>query len=568
MEKRKYPFWKEAVGYIIYPSSFKDSNDDGIGDLKGIASKLDYLKDLGVNLIWICPIFASPMDDNGYDVSDYFSINPRYGTMEDFDELLKKAHSLGIRVLLDFVLNHTSDEHPWFKKALADPGSPERKYYFFRKGKMVNGRLCPPNNWKGFFSESVWTRVEGSDDFYFHIFSKKMPDVDWSNPELRERYYEIGRFWLDKGVDGFRLDAVAHLAKDLSFEDSSLPSDENGLVYDTDRFSNRKELFAYLSLLKKNLFSKYECCTVGEAGGCITPEQSLKMSDRENGSINLVFNFDTCWENGAYGSIGRDQSSIKTNVLGLKRNFMRWYSICHDHADMPIYWNNHDHPRCLSQYGSTKYRKESAKMLVTAMLFLYGTMFIHYGDEIGMSNVEFDKPEQFFFDVSAKNEVASLRSNGWKDEEITKYLNRCSRVNGRGLMQWDKGINGGFSSKTSFCPPSKNYLDGVNVADESIDDDSILNFFKKAIALRKIDYINRQVNEGKLSWFDEKNPDVFAYTHEGERKLMVICNFRDKEITFKSPQIKEVLLSNYQEPKYGKKAYSLRPFECIMGYIE
>ena len=229
----KTHWWRNAVGYIVYPQSFQDSNGDGIGDIPGIISRLDYLRDLGVNLLWICPIFASPMDDNGYDVSDYYAINPAYGTMDDFKRLLSEAHQRGIRIAIDFVMNHTSDEHPWFRKALADPDSEERGFYYIRKGKVVDGKLLPPNNWKGFFATSVWERIPGTDEFYLHIFSRKMPDVNWENPKLREKYYEIARFYLDMGVDGFRLDALAHLGKDQSFSDSDFPVDENGLAFDT-----------------------------------------------------------------------------------------------------------------------------------------------------------------------------------------------------------------------------------------------------------------------------------------------------------------------------------------------
>ena len=506
-------WWKNAVGYIIYPESFKDSNGDGVGDLKGITSKLDYLQQLGVNLLWICPIFKSPMDDNGYDVSDYYQINPEYGTNADFDELLKSAHAHGIHILLDFVLNHTSDQHPWFQKALSDPNSEERGYYFFRKGRKVNGKLLPPTNWKGFFATSAWEQVPGSEDFYLHIFSKSMPDVNWSNPKLRDQYYAIARYYLDKGVDGFRLDAVAHLAKDLSFEDSKQPADQNGLVYDTSKFSNRPELFDYLHLLKDNVFSHYDCLTVGEAGGCISPEQSLLMADRRSGSINMVFNFDTVWDNGAYGSIDKSDEQIKTDVISLKDNFMRWYNICHKKADMPVYWCNHDHPRVLSQYGSIAYRNESAKMLLTTLLFLYGTPFIYNGDEIGMSNVNYPSLEDFSHDVGNVNSIKELRASGYPDEQILHYLNRVSRINARTPMQWDDSAFAGFSTKGSINKVNDNYQDGINVLDEMKDPYSILNFYQYAIGIRKDPIINESVLYGELSLVDHNHPDVFAYLH-------------------------------------------------------
>jgi oligo-1,6-glucosidase len=564
MEKLE-TWWKNAVGYIIYPESFKDSNGDGIGDLNGITSKLDYLKDLGVNLLWICPIFKSPMDDNGYDVSDYYQINPEYGTNADFDNLIKQAHARGIHILIDFVLNHTSDQHAWFQKALKDPSSEERDYYFFRKGKKVGDKLLPPTNWKGFFATSAWEQVPGSDDFYMHIFGKSMPDVNWANPKLREQYYAIARYYLDHGVDGFRLDAVAHLAKDLSFEDSKEPADNNGLVYDTSKFSNRPELFDYLHLLKDNVFSHYDCLTVGEAGGNISPEQSLLMADRRNGSINMVFNFDTVWNNGAYGSIDKSDEQIKTDVISLKDNFMRWYGVCHKKADMPVYWCNHDHPRVLSQYGSIAYRNESAKMLLITLLFLYGTPFIYNGDEIGMSNVNYTSLDDFHHDVGNVNAIKELRGQGYPDEQILHYLNRVSRINARTPMQWDDSANAGFSSKGSINKVNDNYQDGVNVLDEMKDPYSILNFFQYAIGIRKDPIINDQVLYGELSLVDHNHPDVFAYMHDGAEKIMVISNFRPYQVYFTFYyDIKDILLHNYEGVIISDHVFTLRPFESFL----
>ncbi len=558
------PFYDKSVGYIIYPETFKDGNGDGIGDLLGIVSKLDYLRDLGVNLIWICPIFSSPMDDNGYDVSDYWTVNPLYGNNEDLKVLLQEAHARGIRIVLDFVLNHTSSEHPWFKKALEDPNSEERSYYFFRKGKVVDGKLLPPNNWKGFFSQSVWKRVGDTDEFYLHIFSEKMPDVDWSNPKLRQKYYEISRHYLDLGVDGFRLDAVAHLAKDLSFEDSSLPCDENGLCYDTGRFSNRPELFDYLHEFKREVLSHYDCVTIGEVGGGITAERSLLFADRKDGCINMVFNFDTAWCNGAYGSIDKKDEEIQTDVLAMKHSLWHWYQTCHERADMPLYWCNHDHPRVLSQYGSEQYRDESAKALLTVLLFLYGTPFIYNGDEIGMSNVHYQKPEDFFRDVGNKNEVEVLRARGYGDEQITHYLNRCSRVNARTPMQWDDGENGGFSPCPKVNPINSNYRE-VNVQDQMSDPWSILNFAQYAIWKRRQDDINAAVIDGPLSFLDMGHPDVIAYMHEGEEKYVVIANMRPYQTYFTFYwQPKDVLLHNYEDVLLFNHVFTLRPFECFL----
>ena len=559
------PWWKASVGYILYPAAFADSNGDGVGDLPGVIAKLDYLQSLGIDLIWMNPIFKSPMDDNGYDVSSYYEIDPRFGNIEDFKRLLQEAHARGIRILIDFVLNHTSDEHPWFQKALKEPDSEERGYYFFAKGKKEGDVLLPPNNWKGFFSTSVWQRVEGTEDYYMHIFSSKMPDVNWANPALREKYYEIARFYLDLGVDGFRLDALAHLSKEETLSDSDKPSDENGLVYDPSRFSNREPVYGYLAEFKEKVLSHYDCLTIGEVGGGVSPEESLRYSDKENGSISMVFNFDTAWMNGAYGSIDKRDEEIFTDVIALKKAFLRWHEACKDKADLPFYWCNHDHPRVLSQYGDPRFRDESAKMLLTTLLFLPGTPFIYFGDEIGMSNVHYEKPEDFYSDVGNKNEVASLRSRGYSDEQITHYLNRCSRVNARTPMQWNRDKNAGFSTGTPINKVNDNYLQGVNVEQENANPWSILNFYRYAIAMRKRSEILEATLNGSFHILDMNHPDVFAYVREGNQKYVIISNFRPYQVYFSFWfNIEDVLLHNYGDVVINDHVFTLRPFETFL----
>lgn len=558
-------WWRNSIGYIIYPAAYKDANGDGIGDLKGIVEKLDYLRELGIDLLWICPIFASPMKDNGYDVSDYLHVNPLFGTDEDLLTLLHEAHLRGIRVLLDFAMNHTSDQHEWFVKAKEDPSSEERSYYIIRKGRRdEKGNLLPPNNWGSFFSTSAWEKMPNSEDeFYLHVFAPSMPDTDWSNPKLRERYYQIARHYVDLGVDGFRMDAISHLAKNPTFEDSPLKAGKEGYVLDPSEFSNRPELLGYLKEFREKGVNE-NTLLVGEVGGCVQPEQARLFSERGRGPINLVFNFDTVWNNGAYGSIDKKDDEIKTDVISLKNNFMRWYENAAT-CDLPLYWCNHDHPRVLSQYGSVKYRAESAKMLVTTLLFLYGTPFIYQGDEIGMSNVTYDKVDDFLNDEANVDALKSMRSEGRDEETILRFWRRTNRINARTPMQWDKTSYAGFSKAAPKVKVNDNYKEGVNVQEQMEDPYSILNYFQYAISFRKNAIYNDIVNNGKLEIVDYNHPDVLAYLHRGSSTIMVISNFRPYQTYFTfNYEIGDIVLHNYDGVLLKDHVFTLRPFECYL----
>lgn len=558
-------WWRNSIGYIIYPAAYKDANGDGIGDLKGIVEKLDYLRELGIDLLWICPIFASPMKDNGYDVSDYLHVNPLFGTDEDLSTLLREAHLRGIRVLLDFAMNHTSDQHEWFVKAKEDPWSEERSYYIIRKGRRdEKGNLLPPNNWGSFFSTSAWEKMPNSEDeFYLHVFAPSMPDTDWSNPKLRERYYQIARHYVDLGVDGFRMDAISHLAKNPTFEDSPLKAGKEGYVLDPGEFSNRPELLGYLKEFREKGVNE-NTLLVGEVGGCVQPEQARLFSERGRGPINLVFNFDTVWNNGAYGSIDKKDDEIKTDVISLKNNFMRWYENAAT-CDLPLYWCNHDHPRVLSQYGSVNYRAESAKMLVTTLLFLYGTPFIYQGDEIGMSNVTYDKAEDFLNDEANVDALKSMRSEGRDEETILRFWRRTNRINARTPMQWDKTSYAGFSKVAPKVKVNDNYKEGVNVQEQMEDPYSILNYFQYAISFRKNAIYNDIVNNGKLEIVDYNHPDVLAYLHRGSSTIMVVSNFRPYQTYFTfNYEIGDIVLHNYDGVLLKDHVFTLRPFECYL----
>lgn len=560
-------WWQKAIGYEIYPASFYDTNGDGIGDLPGIIAKLDYLQDLGVTLIWICPFFKSPRDDNGYDISDYYNVDPVFGKTSDMKLLLDEAHKRNIKVIFDFVLNHTSDEHPWFIESRSSENNPKRDFYIWKKGKTTaEGKPLPPNNWRGFFSDSAWAYDSQTDSYYMKIFSKKMPDLNWDNPSVRHAIFDVARFYLDLGVDGFRLDAIAHLARDTSYQDSMMKTESDGTVLDYKKFSNLPKMFDYLHEFKEQVLSKYDCVTIGEVGGGVSPIESLQYSGHENGAINMVFNFDTAWENGAYGSEGRSDEEIKTNVVGMKINFRRWFDACYQKSWMPLYWDNHDHPRVLSQYGSVKYRNESAKMLAMTLLFMYGTPFIFNGEEIGMSNVVYERLEEFK-DVSDQNFIKEGRNRFKSELDMAKYLQRTSRTNGHAPMQWDSSENAGFTTGKPWLKINPNYHE-VNVETQQADDNSILNFYKKAIKLRQKEEILNLVVATPFTLVNPEHKDVFAYLHENEKTtLLVISNFRDYAVEFSTPHlenIEEVFLSNYDNFEILDTTIILPPFGAIM----
>ena len=549
-------WYKETVGYEIYPYSFMDANGDGYGDLRGVIEKLDYLVKLGIGLIWLCPVFDSPLEDYGYDVSDFYQVNPLLGTNGDLEELIEQAHKRGIRVILDLVLNHVSAAHEWFKKALETPDGPYHDYFIFRKPVMKDGKKQPPNNWMGFFSESVWTYVPALDEYYFHLFSEHMPDLNWENPALREEMYRVARHYLDLGADGFRLDAVAHLSKDTSFADCP----GSGLVLDTSKFSNRERLFDYLAEFRHEVTDRYEdVLTVGEVGGEVSTEGAIRYADRKKGSLTMVFNFDTCWENGAFGSVMKKDEEIVTDVVNLKALFKKWYEQCHARCDMPLYWMNHDHPRVVSQYGSEKYHDRSAKMLATVLLFLYGTPFLYQGEELGMTNVDYTAAEDFRPDVGSWNFVKSHPEI--PRDVMLRFLRRTSRLNARTPMQWTGGRYAGFSAVPPYIRVNGNHT-VINAEAEDKDPASVLNHYRKAVALRKA--LNGIVVNGDLTFLEEKDPDLMIYAHRlGNEVLTVVANFREKERSVRIGAGQECLLSNVPyEPEGGE--LKVPAFGCFL----
>ena len=554
-------WWMSAVGYQIYPRTFYDSNNDGIGDLKGIIQKLDYIHDLGVNLIWIGPFYKSPMDDNGYDVSDFFDVDPVFGTLEDARELLSEAHKRDIKVVLDLVLNHTSDEHEWFMESRSSLNNPKRDYYIWQKGKVdKEGKLVPPNNWGSFFEGSAWNYDETTKEFYMKIFSNKMPDLNWNNPKLREEMYRVARYWLDLGVDGFRVDAIAHLARDLSFEDSTLPLNIHGVAPDWSKFSNRPELFTYINEFHDKVLSQYDCMTVGEVGGGARIESGLGYAAYDARAFNMAFNFDHCWETSQVLDPITNQMKNVTNVKHLKEIFNYWIEGMKNKGWLPQYWLNHDHPRVINQYGDPiHYHRESGSMLGMVLLTLPGTPFIYNGEEIGMTNVDYTDVNDFN-DVWVKNNVSKLLEHD-SMENVLDRLRRTSRDNARTPMQWSDEPYAGFSKSNPIQKVISNYVQ-INVKNQLLDEHSILKSYQKLIHLRRFSEYSDVLIFGQFKLVNELNEDVFAFDRWNEhKKVRIIANFRPYSVHYDQPDGK-IIYSNYErESSYG---HELKPFEALM----
>lgn len=562
MKQEKW--WKSAVGYQIYPRSFCDSNNDGVGDLKGIISKLDYLEELGVNLLWISPFYKSPMDDNGYDVSDFYQVDPLFGTIDDAKELIKKAHQKDIKIVLDLVLNHSSDEHPWFVESRSSLDNPKRNYYIWKPGrKDENGNLVPPTNWGSFFEGSAWNYDEISGEYYMKIFSNKMPDFNWDYKPLREELYKMSKWWLDLGVDGFRVDAIAHLGRDLSFEDSEMELNQFGVAPDWSKFSNREQLFDYIHEFYDEVLSKYDCMTVGEVGGGASVEAGLKYAGYDAKAFNMVFNFDHNWQNNIHQAKYLDDEDLKTDVIGLKKTFNRWIQGMDGKGWLPQYWLNHDHPRVMSQYGDPKHHHtESGSLLGAVLLTLPGTPFIYNGEEIGMTNCDYESINDFN-DVWVKNQYREMIKHDPEDI-VLRDLRRKSRDNARTPMQWNGKEFAGFSTHTPVQKCVSNYP-LINVEKQDKDPNSILNAYRTLIKLRRDSKYSDTLVFGDFELVQEDHEDVMAYLRTDKKNsLIVIANFRSKEIEFElDEKLDEIIYTNVK--RTDKEVKSLKPFEVIIA---
>ncbi|KGX92577.1 oligo-1,6-glucosidase [Pontibacillus halophilus JSM 076056 = DSM 19796] len=542
----KKQWWKEAVAYQIYPRSFRDSNGDGVGDLRGVIQQLDYLKDLGIDVIWICPIFESPNDDNGYDISNYRGILQEFGTMEDFDLLLKEVHKRGMKLILDLVINHTSDEHPWFIESRASKDSPKRDWYIW---KDANGGE-EPNNWESIFSGSAWEYDEETSQYYLHLFSKKQPDLNWENEEVREELYSMVNWWLDKGIDGFRIDAISHIKKRDGFPDLENPK-KLDYVPSFDMHMNQPGIDSWLRELSDRTFEKYDIMTVGEANG-VEIEDAERWVGEENGYFDMIFQFEHLglWDKSADGGV---------DVLAIKEALSRWQDGLEGIGWNALFFENHDQPRSVSTIGNdTTYWKESSKMLGAIYFFMKGTPFIYQGQEIGMTNVHFESIEDYD-DVGMKNFYYVERQKGRSKEELMTIIRKQIRDNSRTPMQWNDGHMAGFTEgNDTWIGLNPNYKE-VNVAAQQEDKNSILSFYKSMIYLRKH---HEEFVYGEFELLHPEHETLVAYKRKlYGKEAVVYANFSDQPLEYETDG-DQLVLSNYDllEPD------QLQPYE-VRVYI-
>ena len=553
MEKR---WWKESVVYQIYPRSFCDSNGDGIGDLNGITGKLDYLKELGVDVIWLSPVYKSPNDDNGYDISDYQAIMDEFGTMEDFDRMLATAHEKGIKIMMDLVVNHTSDEHKWFIESRKSIDNPYRDYYIWRPAKE-DGSL--PNNWGSCFSGSAWEYDETTDMYFLHLFSKKQPDLNWDNPVVRQEVFDMMNWWLDKGIYGFRMDVISLISKR-----PGLPDGETGLNgYATFNIAaNGPHVHEYLQEMRQKALNNADTITVGECSG-VTLEEAKKYARSDEKELNMVFQFE-------HMDVDSDEkagkwTTRKMDLRDLKEILSRWQKGLQDIAWNSLYWENHDQPRSVSRFGndSDQYREISAKMLATCIHMMQGTPYVYQGEELGMTNCPFNTLENYR-DLESINAFHELTEQGkMTEEEMMAAISYKGRDNARTPMQWDDSAYAGFSTTEPWIMVNPNYTK-INAKDQVSREDSVFKYYQKLIRLR---HESDLIVYGTYDLILDDDTDIYAYVRTlGDEKLIVYCNFSENTREVELPEeftTGKILISNYEDAKVSKKI-TLRPYEAIV----
>ena len=556
MEKK---WWKESVVYQIYPKSFKDSNGDGVGDIRGIIQKLDYLKELGVNVLWISPMLESPQDDNGYDISDYRRIYEEYGTMEDYEELLCEAHKRSIKILMDLVVNHTSDEHNWFIESRKSKDNPYRDYYIWKD--PVNGK--EPNNWGGVFGGSAWEYDPQTQMYYLHLFSKKQPDLNWENEKVRQEVYDMMKFWCEKGIDGFRMDVISMISKDQRFPDGEM---NNGLYGDFGPYCvHGPRIHEFLQEMNREVLSKYDIMTVGETSG-VTIEEAQKYAGDDRNELNMVFQFEHV-ESGC-GDYGK-WTTAKYDFKEFKSIMIKWQEELQGKAWNSLFLGNHDQPRSVSRFGNDNpvYRETSAKMLATCIHMMQGTPYVYQGEELGMTNAYFDKLEDYR-DIESINYFEEFTESGlMTPEHMMKCLMLRSRDNARTPMQWDDSEQAGFTEGEPWIKVNPNYKK-INAAQQLEDPDSVFHYYQKLIRLRKEKDI---IVYGEFEPLYREDEQIFAYTRkQDQEKLLTVCNFSDKNAKVEVPEEfkgAECLITNL-----GRKAFEgkiiLNPYEAFVLYYK
>lgn len=550
-------WWKNAVVYQIYPRSFKDSNGDGIGDLEGIYEKLDYLAELGIDVIWMSPVYKSPNDDNGYDISDYQDIMDDFGTMDDFDRVLKKAHSLNIKIMMDLVVNHTSDEHKWFIESKKSKDNPYHDYYMWADPDK-NGN--PPNRWESCFSGSAWEYVESVGQFYLHSFSRKQPDLNWDNPKVREEVFKMMTWWCDKGIDGFRMDVISMISKYPGLPDGP----ENGNGYTGNTSCDGPNIHKYLREMNEKVLSKYRLITVGECPG-VNAEQAKKYANIDGSELDMIFQFEHVSGSALKPCHHGKWDGEAMTMPELRANFTKWQKDLEGCAWNSLFLSNHDQPRCVSRFGndSEQYRELSAKMLATMTHFQKGTPYVYQGEELGMTNAYMENIADYR-DIESLNAYKELTTKeNIPAKTVMGYIKAVGRDNARTPMQWDASENGGFTSGTPWLQVNKNYKT-INAAAQVNDPDSVFAYYKKLIALR---HTNEVMVNGVYDVLIPDHPQIYAYTRTlGDKQLLVLCNDSDTnaaipaEIQEKIHAAKNILIQNYKDTDES----TLRPYEAVV----
>ena len=561
VDKMEKKWWHDKVAYQIYPKSFLDTNGDGIGDLRGIISKLDYLKKLGIDIIWLSPIYKSPFVDQGYDIADYYAIAEEFGTMEEFDELLAEAKKRDMHIIMDLVINHCSDKHEWFQKALADPDGEYADYFYFRKGKNGN----PPSNYRSYFGGSCWEPVPGTDKYYFHMFAKEQPDLNWENPKLRQKLYDMINWWLEKGLSGFRIDAIINIKKNLEFPDFE-PDGADGLAGCWKMVESVDGVGELLEDLKKNTFQKYDAFTVGEVFNM--KEDELPEFIGENGHFSTIFDFSAhCLSDGEHGWYDAPkmefskwrkaifQSQMETQKYGFKANIIE----------------NHDEPRGVSRFlPAYAQTLEGTKMLGTVNLLLRGIPFIYQGQEIGMKNAKWNSIDEYD-DISTKDQYQIARKAGLSDQEALEVCNRMSRDNARTPMQWTSEENAGFTKGTAWLKINPDYKE-INVENQENDPDSVLNYYRKLVALRKSDEFKNVFTYGEfIPEYEEMDHIQAFYRKDAAKCILVAANFGTDAAGIElKGDVKKVLLSNQKDETavYKENRLNLKSCEVVVLEME